>query len=62
MEKLIKHKENSAVGHYESPQSSVMDILPEGVLCGSLGFTHEGFGDGNGDSSDGFLDGGSFDL
>ena len=51
MEKLIKHKENSAVGHYESPQSSVMDILPDGVLCGSLGLTHEDY-----------RDGGSFDL
>ena len=39
------------MGHYESPQASVMDVLPEGVLCGSLGSNHEGY-----------RDGGSFDL
>ena len=49
---------------YVAPKTSVISVEAEGILCGSggIGSTHEGFGDGGDGSSDGFLDGGSFDL
>lgn len=31
---------------YESPETRIVNISAEGVLCGSLDMTHDGFEDG----------------
>ena len=37
----------SALGAYVTPETKVLHVQPEGVLCSSVGSEHEGFGDGS---------------
>ena len=31
---------------YESPETEIVNITAEGILCGSVTFSHDGFEDG----------------